>query len=1256
MTPRLRGLNWSFVIALALAGPLRAQVTTPPSIIRAERITGAARTDSGRAVPGAEVIATMAPDREIFRTTTDSLGRFDLRIEKGTGDYLLYIGSPDRVAFRRRLTRRGDDSVFTVDAQLAARVQNLAPVRTVATRPRPTRGVDQMNDPGASGGVTMSFGGVPGALSPDQMGDINAMALTIPGLALTPEGGISAFGLDASQNLVTLNGMSFGGSSLPRDLQMTVRVYSSLYDPTAGNFAGSLIALEIAPGSLLGNLGAHFAFDLPQLQFGDRATAPLGQRFARGDISLRSSGELVQDTWSYNGALQVSFRQSDAPTILDRNAAAFSRLGIADDSAAKFLTTMSTLGLLTAGTKIPSAFTSRSVAAAFRLDRAGLSMFGGPPPTDLRPRWGVIGSMRYSDDVAFGASPSALASHSGERNGIIGSLQLNHSRYLDKDQYHLNETRLGVSVNHSATTPYLSVPDGRVLVTSTPPSGIQGISSMQFGGNSGLDASNTQWTAEGTNEFSWYPRAHPSHRLKLYANGQIDHLDQSSVANRFGSYGYNSLADLQSNAPSSFSRTLFAPDRVGGNWSTSFALADYVTKFKTGGQASERRNDFSMVFGPRVDLNGWTSAPSYNPAVEQAFGRRNDAAPVMVHVSPRFGFTLYRRGRLNSQIGLASSRLGTLNFVPRGVLSGGFGEFRTRPSASVIADAAASTGLPGETTARLTCLGSAVPAPDWSGFLSGTTPVPSACAGGAPAAYSDVAPSVRLIDPAYDAARTWRGNLSWSSSIRSTTYKIDASYSRNIKQPGFVDLNFGGTTRFTLPQEANRPVYVNAASIVPSSGLVTGSDARVSQQFGRVLDQVSDLTSDTRQVTLFVQPYLPRAFSRWVLRGSYTFADSRSQSRGFTGTTAGDPRVIERSTGYFPKHQFTWQTGRSIAKLKTAITFGGSFASGFPFTPTVAGDINGDGSSSDDRAFVVSPNSSGANAVAMRDLLDRLPARVEDCLTRQFNQIAAPNSCRGPWRATMNARADFYGRLPGVNRNMSASLNLANPLTGLDLLLHGPGNLRGWGGAAFPHQALYYVRGFDPAARAYTYEVNPRFGQSRPATTAITNPFRLTLDLTLDLRGNGNLKMAQMLVRAPRGSGLHRATPDTILRRMRANGTAPNWAAGILFLSDSLLLTEAQQNALRSLGARAQAANDSALRAGAAELSAMPLSAPADSVQAKMNRVNQCIFQSAARSEPAIKAILTPRQIRLLGDNTLRSMPGLLRDTPTKLPEGCSPY
>jgi hypothetical protein len=83
---------------------------------RAEIIRGQVKTDSGRAVAAADIIVTMAPNREIFRATSDSAGQYRVLIEKGTGDYLVYIGAPGRKPFRKRVLRSGADSILTVDA------------------------------------------------------------------------------------------------------------------------------------------------------------------------------------------------------------------------------------------------------------------------------------------------------------------------------------------------------------------------------------------------------------------------------------------------------------------------------------------------------------------------------------------------------------------------------------------------------------------------------------------------------------------------------------------------------------------------------------------------------------------------------------------------------------------------------------------------------------------------------------------------------------------------------------------------------------------------------------------------------------------------------------------------------------------------------------------------------------------------------------------------------------------------------------
>jgi hypothetical protein len=53
-------------------------------------------------VADADVIVTMAPTREVVLGKSDSSGNYSLALEKGTGEYLLYIGAVGRIAMRRR--------------------------------------------------------------------------------------------------------------------------------------------------------------------------------------------------------------------------------------------------------------------------------------------------------------------------------------------------------------------------------------------------------------------------------------------------------------------------------------------------------------------------------------------------------------------------------------------------------------------------------------------------------------------------------------------------------------------------------------------------------------------------------------------------------------------------------------------------------------------------------------------------------------------------------------------------------------------------------------------------------------------------------------------------------------------------------------------------------------------------------------------------------------------------------------------------
>src|SRR5262249_6290432 len=140
---------------------------------------------------------------------------------------------------------------------------------------------------------------------------------------------------------------------------------------------------------------------------------------------------------------------------------------------------------------------------------------------------------------------------------------------------------------------------------------------------------------------------------------------------------------------------------------------------------------------------------------------------------------------------------------------------------------------------------------------------------------------------------------------------VDGTVARHLNQPSVVDLNFGNSVKFALPDEGSRPVFVPLSSIVASSGVVAPAAGRVSGQFGRTLSRTSDLTGWARQASLRLRPNV-QFLGRWNLDGTYLFTDARMEARGFDGATFNDPRAITSTRADFaPRQEITLSAGYS---------------------------------------------------------------------------------------------------------------------------------------------------------------------------------------------------------------------------------------------------------------------------------------------------------------------------------------------------------
>ena len=88
------------------------------------------------------------------------------------------------------------------------------------------------------------------------------------------------------------------------------------------------------------------------------------------------------------------------------------------------------------------------------------------------------------------------------------------------------------------------------------------MSSLLFGGSPNLNTASTNASLAANNTMSWFSNDN-RHRVKLTSELRRDEFSQNVTFNQYGSFSYNSLADLQANTPASFTRTLSPRTRTG---------------------------------------------------------------------------------------------------------------------------------------------------------------------------------------------------------------------------------------------------------------------------------------------------------------------------------------------------------------------------------------------------------------------------------------------------------------------------------------------------------------------------------------------------------------------------------------------------------------------------------------------------------------------------------------------------------------------
>jgi hypothetical protein len=524
-----------FVLLILAAPPLAARAQQPRHIVR-----GRVTSDSGTAIAGADVIVTIAPTTESVAGRSDSTGAYRIPITNPTGEYLVYISAIGRRPFRQRISIAPGDTVAVVNARLPLAVTRLAGVRIQAQHPRAPRSLDPDAGPESTNGNNHISDGVTNALPPELQGNFEALASLIPGVSIGTNG-VSAFGLGSDANMTTLNGMSFGGGSIPRDLQTTTMFFTSPWDPARGGFSGVLTSATVSRGTNIAQRRAHLTLDSPGLQVGDPIAARYGQTFTNVQVSDTRSGAFSLDKYFYNFGIQASQRMASVSSLLDFDGDALDHAGISADSARRLVQLLQAAHIPIAPDGAARQRMTRNAQFVGRFDRAlPISSPALPPP----PAFDLLVGANIGDARGLALSPATLPATTGKSSIAGGFVQGQYARNFGKDGVYTNETSVGFSYADTTGAPYLSLPSADVLIASVLTGADPTVGFLGFGGNSLFARQTRKMAWEANNQTDFLINAHQSLPAKLYLQARYERYDQSVAANRLGSFDFASLNDV----------------------------------------------------------------------------------------------------------------------------------------------------------------------------------------------------------------------------------------------------------------------------------------------------------------------------------------------------------------------------------------------------------------------------------------------------------------------------------------------------------------------------------------------------------------------------------------------------------------------------------------------------------------------------------------------------------------------------------------
>ena len=629
-----------------------------------------------------------------------------------------------------------------------------------------------------------------------------------------------------------------------------------------------------------------------------------------------------------------------------------------------------------------------------------------------------------------------------------------------------NELKLGLSISDRELTPNTLIPRGFVRVRSVLPGGTSGDVRLQFGGNRLAPEESGERQIQLANTTFWQ---RGRQLLTFGFDHSLTFLETFIPTDEGGLFEFESLADLERKVSSRYSRQvpLGNPPRSEQN------VLDLGVFGQTEWQVNPR---LAVTLGLRYDVSAYLTGADPNELLEERLNLRTDHTPTdWDNVQPRVQ-AIWESGSESLD-----------------VVRVGAGAFTAQPHYYLQAN---NIFFSGTQLADVALTGEQVPTPDFTSYRDDLSTVPGVPTGSTPPAY------VNVMGENFESPTVWKADVSYERSVFDfVRVSVSALYARTFDNYQYFDRNLRDEPAFELDNEEARAVFVPAATI-PANGRTAVRNALKFTEFTNVLELVSSGRSTQRALVVRAQVTPPRGglislsatWNRTTDNSTFNCCIARTASL-FTPVES-DPRDLSGSLGP-SDFDYRWKvTGYAESPTWNGLRLGVRYVgnTGRPFSLVVNGDINGDGYSGNDLAFVFDPDDSStptAVAESMRRILANEESVARDYIADNLGRIADRNGGHAPWVQRVDVRVSatlpaIRGQRVEVTADIFNFLNLVNSDWGGQYLL--PQGIS----ASNPisqQLALLNVVGFDQTTRRYVYTVNENVGMLRKRG----DPFQIQL-------------------------------------------------------------------------------------------------------------------------------------------------------------------